>query len=45
MVLDAAKPPLNSPIKEIVCDCALAANGHATAAPPTKLMNFRRLTG
>jgi hypothetical protein len=24
--------------------CALAASGHATAAPPTSVMNSRRLT-
>jgi len=39
MVIEA---PLRYPITGIACCCARAANGHATAAPPSSVMNSRR---
>src|SRR5262245_47867095 len=36
---------LRNPITGIVACCARAASGHATAAPPSSVMNSRRLMG
>jgi hypothetical protein len=36
-------PLLRNPTTEIVGCCALAASGHAIAAPPSSVMNSRRL--
>src|SRR5690348_17205 len=35
--------PLMNPITGIAACCARAENGHVAAAPPTRLMNSRRL--
>jgi hypothetical protein len=41
---DAQNPEgLANPIEGIVGCCALAASGHAAAAPPSSVMNWRRL--
>jgi hypothetical protein len=38
------EPLLRKPITGVAGCCARAASGHATAAPPTSVMNSRRLT-
>jgi hypothetical protein len=42
---DAAALTDMNPTKGIVGCCARAASGHAAAAPPSKVMNSRRLMG
>jgi hypothetical protein len=38
----SGSPPLRNPMTGIAGCCARAANGHATAAPPSSVMNWRR---
>src|SRR5215831_4568270 len=35
---------MSTPTRRVFCCCALAANGHAAAAPPSRVMNWRRFT-
>jgi hypothetical protein len=44
LTLISAEVPPRNPITGIAVCCARAASGHAAAAPPSKVMNSRRLT-